>query len=52
MTCNEKGAVREKRGAWDSGRNNKIHTHIKKKRKKSKVQNQFWYNTAPQRMSI
>lgn len=34
MTCNEKGAVREKRGAWDPGRNNKIHTHIKKKKKK------------------
>lgn len=48
MTCNEKGAVREKKGAWDPGRNNKIHTHIKKrKEKKSKVQNQFWYNTAP-----
>lgn len=33
MTCNEKGAVRENRGAWDTGRNNKIHTHIKKKRR-------------------
>lgn len=32
MTGNEKGAVRENRGAWDPGRNNKIHTHIKKKK--------------------